>query len=292
VDGKLYPFPINRSTVSSYYGVYLRDDEQCAAFLERLAERVERPANSEDVVVSKVGRELYEKFVQYYTRRHWGYDPSELDASVLSRVAPRLNTDDRYFTDEFQAMPLDGYTPMFERMLAHPNITLRLGTDYRELLGRVTFKEMIYSGPIDEYFGYRFGKLPYLSLDFKFETHDKPYHLPAAVVNYTNSKDYDRVTEFKYLTGQVHPKTTVVYEYPVHSGGDPYYPIPRPQNAELYRKYKELADATPGVHFVGRLATYQYYNMDQVTAQALALYDKLSGARRSSAELEALPKAS
>ena len=135
---------------------------------------------------------------------------------------------------------------------------------------------MIYSGPIDEYFGYRFGKLPYLSLDFKFETHDKPYHLPAAVVNYTNSKDYDRVTEFKYLTGQIHPKTTVVYEYPVHSGGDPYYPIPRPQNAELYRKYKELADATPGVHFVGRLATYQYYNMDQVTAQALTLFDKLS----------------
>ncbi|HEX2515526.1 MAG TPA: UDP-galactopyranose mutase [Chloroflexota bacterium] len=292
VDGKLYPFPINRSTVSSYYGVYLRDDEECAAYLERLAERVERPANSEDVVVSKVGRELYEKFVQYYTRRHWGYDPSELDASVLARVAPRLNTDDRYFTDEFQAMPLDGYTPMFERMLSHPNITLRLGTDYRELLGRVSYKEMIYSGPIDEYFGYRFGKLPYLSLDFKFETHDKPYHLPAAVVNYTNSKDYDRVTEFKYLTGQTHPKTTVVYEYPVHSGGDPYYPIPRPQNAELYRKYKALADATPGVHFVGRLATYQYYNMDQVTAQALALYDKLSGARRTSADLEVLPKAS
>jgi len=281
VDGKLFPFPINRSTVSSYFGVYLRTDEECAAFLDQLVERIDRPRNSEDVMLSKVGRELTEKFCAYYTKRHWGIELSELDASVLARVAPRLNTDDRYFTDEFQAMPLDGYTRMFERMLAHPNITLRLGTDYRELADSVPYKEMIYSGPIDEYFAYRFGKLPYLSLDFKFETYDKPYHLPAAVVNYHEGYDGDRVTEFKYLTGQMHPKTTVVFEYPVHSGGDPYYPIPRPQNAELYRKYKELADETPGVHFVGRLATYQYYNMDQVTAQALTLFDKLMGVRPS-----------
>jgi UDP-galactopyranose mutase len=280
VDGKLYPFPINRSTVNSYYGVFLRTDEECAEFLDKVAEKVDQWRSAEDPVVSKVGRELCEKFFSYYTKRHWGLDLTELDASVTARVAPRLNTDDRYFTDEFQAMPLDGYTPMFERMLSHPNITLRLGTDYRELLGLVPFKEMIYTGPIDEYFGYRYGKLPYLSLDFKFETHDKPYHLPAAVVNYTNSRDYDRITEFKYLTGQMHPKTTVVYEFPVHSGGDPYYPVPRPQNAELYRKYKELADDTPGVHFVGRLATYQYYNMDQVTAQALTLFDKLMGVRQ------------
>ena len=279
VDGKLLPFPINRSTVSGYYGVYLRDDEACAAFLAERAEPVAHFRTAEDPVVSRVGRELCRKFFTNYTRRHWGLDLTELDASVTARVAPRLNTDDRYFTDTFQAMPLHGYTRMFQNMLSHPNITLRLGADYRELLGLVPYKELIYSGPIDEFFDYRFGKLPYLSLDFRFETYDKPVHLPAAVVNYPNDTAYDRVTEFKYLTGQLHPKTTVVTEYPVHSGGDPYYPIPRPQNAALYRQYKELAGDTSGVHFVGRLATYQYYNMDQVTAQALALFDELMGAR-------------
>jgi len=189
----------------------------------------------------------------------------------------RTNTDDRYFGDTHQAMPLHGYTKMFEKMLSHPNITVVLNTDYRDLQAMVSFKEMIYTGPVDEYFGYRYGKLPYLSLDFKHETLDQERALAAPVVNFPNEDSpYDRVTEFKALTGQQHPKTSLVYEIPKPKGdGDPYYPVPRPENAALYAKYKALAEATPGVHFVGRLATYQYYNMDQVVAQALALFEKL-----------------
>jgi UDP-galactopyranose mutase len=229
---------------------------------------------SEDVVVSKVGRELYEKFFRNYTRKQWGMDPSELDRSVTSRVPVRTNRDDRYFTDTYQSMPLHGYTAMFDKMLSHPNIKIMLNTDYHEILDVIPFREMIYTGPVDEYFDFRYGKLPYRSLEFKHETLDKPLHLPAAVVNYPNEHAYTRVTEFKYLTGQEHPKTSIVYEYP-QAEGDPYYPVPRPENAELYRKYKKLADGTPDVHFVGRLATYKYYNMDQVVAQALTLFKRL-----------------
>ena len=225
--------------------------------------------------MSKVGRDLYAKFFESYTRKQWGLDPSELDASVAARVPARMNRDDRYFTDEFQAMPLHGYTRMFERMLDHPNIRIVLNTDYRELAGEIHFREVIYSGPVDSFFDYRYGKLPYRSLEFVFETHDREVFQPGAVVNYPNEHPYTRITEFKYLTGQIHPKTSVVYEIP-RADGDPYYPVPRPQNAEIYRRYKALADATTNVHFVGRLATYKYYNMDQVVGQALALVDRLT----------------
>ena len=228
--------------------------------------------------MSKIGRELYEKFFRNYTRKQWGLDPCQLDASVASRVPARINRDDRYFTDEFQAMPLHGFTRMFERMLDHRNITIALRADYRDLVGEVRFRELIYTGPIDTFFDCRFGPLPYRSIDFVFETHDREVFQPGPVVNYPNDHAYTRVTEFKYLTGQRHHKTTVVYEHP-RDGGDPYYPVPRPENAEIYRRYKALADVTPGVRFVGRLATYRYYNMDQVVAQALALCDEITGCR-------------
>jgi UDP-galactopyranose mutase len=155
------------------------------------------------------------------------------------------------------------------------------------VIGEVAFKEMIYTGPIDAFFGHRFGKLAYRSLDFKFETHDRPVFQPGAVVNYPNEHAYTRVTEFKYLTGQIHPKTSIVYEYPTDDG-DPYYPVPRPENAELYRRYKTLADATPHTFFVGRLATYKYYNMDQVIGQALAVFDRIAGRAE---RIEAAPTA-
>jgi len=168
---------------------------------------------------------------------------------------------------------------MFERMIDHPNIKVMLNVDYREIKQIIPFRQMIYTGPVDEYFDFRFGKLPYRSIDFRFETHDRPVYQPVAVVNYPNEYAYTRITEFKYLTGQAHAKTTVVYEYPT-SEGDPYYPVPKPENAELYKRYSALAEATPSVHFVGRLATYKYYNMDQVVAQALATYDRIRGARK------------
>jgi UDP-galactopyranose mutase len=274
VDGQLVPIPINLNTINKLYGLNLTSF-QLEEFLASVAEPKEYIHTSEDVVVSKVGRELYEKFFRGYTRKQWGIDPSDLDKSVTARVPTRTNRDDRYFTDTYQAMPLYGFTRMFEKMLSHPNIKIMLNTDYREIQGFIPYKEMIYTGPVDSYFNYRYGKLPYRSLEFKHETHNTSVYQPAPVVNYPNEHLYTRVTEFKYLTGQEHPKTSIVYEYP-QAEGDPYYPVPRPENAEIYKKYKALADATTGVHFVGRLATYKYYNMDQVVAQALTIYNDLT----------------
>lgn len=276
VEKKLLPFPINIDTVNALYGLSL-DEATIAAFYANRAERIAHPRTSEEAVVSKIGRELYDAFFRNYTRKQWGLDPSELDASVAARVPARSNRDDRYFTDEFQAMPRHGYTRMFERMLAHENITTVLNTEYRKLVGEVGFRTMIYTGPVDAFFDYRFGSLPYRSIEFKFETHDVEVFQPAAVVNYPNEHEYTRITEFKYLTGQRNPKTSVVYEFPC-AEGDPYYPIPRPANTVLYGKYKALADAASDVHFVGRLATYKYYNMDQVVAQALAVTDRIIAA--------------
>jgi UDP-galactopyranose mutase len=277
VDGQLLPIPINLDTVNRLYGLNLTSF-QVEEFFASVAEQRETIRTSEDVVVSKVGRELYEKFFRGYTRKQWGLDPSELDATVTARIPVRTNRDDRYFTDTFQAMPLHGYTRMFERMLDHPNIKVMLNTDYREIMDVIPHSEMIYTGPVDAFFDYRYGKLPYRSLEFKFETVDAPQHQPTGTVNFPNDYAYTRVTEFKHMTGQEHSKTSIVYEFP-KAEGDPYYPVPRPENAELYRKYQQLADETPNVHFVGRLATYKYYNMDQVVAQALTLYRQISGSR-------------
>lgn len=274
VDGQLLPIPINLNTVNKLYGLNLTSFE-VEDFFAKVAEPKDYIRTSEDVVVSKVGRELYEKFFRNYTRKQWGMDPSELDNSVIARVPTRTNRDDRYFTDTYQAMPLHGYTRMFEKMLSHPNIKVMLNTDYREIEGFIPYGEMIYTGPVDSYFNYCYGKLPYRSLEFKHETLNVAVHQEAPVVNYPNEHLYTRCTEFKYLTGQEHLKTSIVYEYP-QAEGDPYYPVPRPENAEIYKKYKALADATPGVSFVGRLATYRYYNMDQVVAQALTTYTQLT----------------
>jgi UDP-galactopyranose mutase len=278
VDGKLVPIPINLDTVNCLHGKSLNEDE-VEDYLASIAEKVDAVRTSEDVVISRVGRDLYEKMFRGYTRKQWGLDPSELDASVTARIPVRTNRDDRYFTDTYQAMPLHGYTHMFENMLDHKNITIVTGTDYRDVIRSVKFKEMVYSGPVDEFFNYRYGKLPYRSLEFKHETYHNELHQKAAVINYPNEHPYTRVTEFKWLTGQTHSKTSVVYEFP-RAEGDPYYPVPRPENNALYKKYQTLAESTPGVHFVGRLATYKYYNMDQIVAQALSLVTKISGESR------------
>ena len=278
VDGQLVPLPINLDTINTLYGLQLTSF-QLDEFFASVAEPCGQVRTSEDVIVSKVGRVLYDKFFRNYTRKQWGLDASELDASVTARVPIRSNRDDRYFTDTYQAMPLHGYTRMFARILSHPNIRVMLNTDYRDIEDLIPFGEMIYTGPVDEYFDFRFGKLPYRSLEFKFETIDRPVFQDAPVINYPNENPYTRCTEFKYLTGQQHARTSVVYEYP-RADGDPYYPIPKPENTALYREYHALAERTPRVHFTGRLGTYKYYNMDQVVGQSLALYKKLTGLRR------------
>ena len=276
VDGQLVPIPINLDTVNKLYGLDLRSDQLEAWFAER-AEPVEEIRTSEDVVVSRVGRELYEKFFRGYTRKQWGLDPSQLDRAVTARVPVRINRDSRYFSDTFQAMPRDGYTAMFRRMLDHPNITLRLGVDYARVRETAAFRRMVWTGPVDEFFDYIYGRLPYRSLRFRHETVDREWFQPVAVVNYPQTEDYTRITEYKYLTGEVHPRTSITYEYPTDHG-EPYYPVPRPENAAAYRRYRVLADATANTWFVGRLATYQYMNMDQVVAQALATFRRIDDA--------------
>ncbi len=264
------PMPINRTTLNRLYGLDLASEAEAAAYLAGVAEPVSPVRTSEDVVVASVGRDLYERFFRGYTRKQWGLDPSALDRSVAARVPARTDTDDRYFTDTFQAMPRDGYTAMFERMLDHPGITVETGVSYADVIREAEFDHIVFTGAIDEFFDHRFGRLPYRSLDFRHVTLDQERFQPVGTVNYPDeSVPYTRITEYKHLTGQSHPKTSLTYEYP-QAEGDPYYPIPRAENLALFKQYEALARARHDVSFVGRLATYRYYNMDQVVGQALS----------------------
>src|SRR4051794_550692 len=280
VDGMLVPIPINRTTVNMLYGLGLGSDEEVQAFYDSRAEDIPYLRTSEDAVVAKVGRELYEKFFRGYTRKQWERDPSELHASVTSRIPTRTCTDDRYFTDWHQAMPAAGYTAMFERMLEHPAIDVRLDTDFfADVRGEVSYRHLVYTGPIDLYFDRCFGALPYRSLEFELRNQPTPgggLVLPAASVN-EPSEDvpHTRTTEFRHLTGQAHASSTLAVEYP-RSEGDPYYPIPSAEPKALYKRYEQLAADEPEVTFVGRLARYQYLNMDQVTAQALSTFERIA----------------
>ena len=272
VRGKLVPMPINRTTINLLYGLDLASEVEVADFLANRAEPVETIATSEDVVVAAVGRELYETFFRGYTRKQWGLDPSELDKSVTARVPTRTSDDDRYFTDRFQMMPAAGYTAMFERMLDHPNIDVLLGCDYRDVRDTYSHDHLVFTGPVDEFFDYRFGKLPYRSLRFEHETLEREWFQDVATVNYPDEAvPYTRITEYKHLTGQSHPRTSITREYP-SAEGDPYYPVPRAENQALFKRYEALARAQEDVTFVGRLATYRYYNMDQIVGQALATF--------------------
>ena len=277
VDGLEVPIPINLDTVNRLYGLSLTSFEMEGWFAS-VAEKKDRILTSEDAVVSKVGRDLYNKFFRGYTRKHWGLDASELDASVTSRVPTRTNRDDRYFADTFQSMPRHGYTRMFENMLRHPNIKVMLNTDYREVARPDPL------GPHDLHRADRCILQP-SARQASVPQPGVPPCQPAAgavpatgTVNYPNDYAYTRITEFKHLTGQRHPTTSIVYEYP-RAEGDPYYPVPRPENAAIYKRYEAEAETLSNVTFVGRLATYKYYNMDQVVGQALATFKQL-GKRR------------
>ncbi|RZL33634.1 MAG: UDP-galactopyranose mutase [Rubrivivax sp.] len=279
VEGQLLPMPINLDTVNRLYGLKLTAFE-LEGFFASVAEKVDTVRTSEDVVVAKIGRDLYKKFFQGYTRKQWALDPSELDASVTARVPTRTNRDDRYFADTFQAMPLLGYARMFKSMLSHPNIHVMLNTDYRDIVHLVPWKHMVYTGPIDTFFDHRFGKLPYRSLRFEHVTAaplaGQEFLQAVGTINHPNDHAYTRVTEFKHLTGQRHEATALVYEYP-QAEGDPYYPVPRAENTALFRRYEAEAEQLSDVTFLGRLASYKYYNMDQVVAQALTTVKRLPG---------------
>jgi UDP-galactopyranose mutase len=279
VGGRRLPVPINRTTINELYGLDLRNDAEVEEFYAARRERVERVSTSEDAVVAKVGRDLYERFFRGYTRKQWARDPSELHASVCGRIPVRTDTDDRYFTDRHQAMPADGYTVMFQRMLAHPNIGVSLGTELDDVRDEVEYRHLVYTGPIDAFFRHRFGTLPYRSLEWELRNEPTPdggLVLPVTSVNYPSEDvPHTRVTEFRRLTGQSpHASSTLAVEFP-RSEGDPYYPIPSDDTRALYRRYEALAAPLPDVTFVGRLARYQYLNMDQVVGQALSTFAKL-----------------
>lgn len=274
VNGRLLPIPINRTTLNLLYGLELSTEEEAEAFYESRREPIDKIRTSEDVVVDRVGRELYELFFRGYTRKQWGLDPAELDRSVTARVPTRANTDDRYFGDSHQFMPKEGYTRMFERMLDNRRISIMLQTDFSKIKKLVPYRNLIFTGAVDEYFDRCYGPLPYRSLRFEHITMPKERHQDVAVVNYPGNEPFTRASEYKHLTGQVHPYTTITYEYP-SDVGDPYYPIPCESNRALYKKYQALAVRQSGVHFVGRLATYQYYNMDQVVGQALSTFRRI-----------------
>ena len=274
VDGKTYPIPINRTTINSLYGLNL-SEEEVGKYLESVRQARPNIRTSEDVVLNSVGSDLCEKFFRGYTRKQWGLDLSDLLAGVAARIPTRTNDDDRYFSDTFQFMPAQGYTKMFESMLSNENIDLLLSSDLAVIYREKSWNHMIYTGPIDAYFNYRFGKLPYRSLRFEHKQLSETNNYQATgTVNYPNDHEFTRITEFKYLTGQIHPGTSIVREYPQEEG-DPYYPVPRQENEALYKRYRELSTQENNVSFVGRLAQYRYYNMDQVIGAALACVEKI-----------------
>jgi UDP-galactopyranose mutase len=274
VEGQLLPIPINLDTLNRLYKLDL-DEEGARQFLDRVREPRSNIRTSEDLVLSNVGKDLCDKFFRGYTRKQWGLDLSELSATVAGRIPVRTNRDDRYFTDEFQAMPRDGYTPMFERMLDHPNINIELGVDFKDVRHKVAATTLVYTGPIDEFFDYQYGPLAYRSLHFEhLHIPGNAKYQPVGTVNYPNDHSFTRITEFKHLTGQEHSGTSIVREYP-RAEGDPYYPVPRPENEVLFKRYQELAVSHPHVLFVGRLAQYRYFNMDQAVAAALKAADQI-----------------
>ena len=279
-DGRFWPFPVNLNTFEQLVG-HPSTSEEMTETLERWRVALpggRAPANSEEVIVSQIGVALYEKFFKGYTRKQWRRDPSELDPSVCGRIPIRTNRDDRYLSENFQALPRDGYTRLFERLLAHPRIEVRLKTDFRDARAQVSYDHLVYTGPIDEYFDHCLGPLPYRSLRFEPETLDQQWFQPAVQVNYPNDHEFTRIVETKHITGQAElPATTIVREYPADyvPGGEPYYPLPTAEARTLYTKYEARAAAETRVSFIGRQATYRYYNMDQVVGMALSEYEKL-----------------
>lgn len=271
VDGKLVPFPINLRTINLLYDLDI-DEDGMRKYLDAVRVPCAAPKTSEDIVVSAVGWDLYRKFYYGYTRKQWGLEPSQLSASVTARIPVRTNADDRYFEDRFQVMPAEGYAALFRRLLNHPNIELDLGVDFRRWRNGISLaavRTVVYTGPIDEYFDSCYGPLPYRSLRFEHQHFpDVARYQPAATVNYPNDHAYTRITEFKHLTGQECSGTSIVKEYPCGEG-DPYYPVPNPDNEGRYQRYKRLARLELRTVFLGRLAQYRYYNMDQVVAAAL-----------------------
>ena len=271
VDGNLIPMPITVETINKLYNLNL-SCEEVEEFLKKKEIEIDEIKTSKDVALSKVGEDIYEKFFENYTKKQWGIDPGELDTSIISRIPIRLNRDTRYFSDKYQGMPKYGYTKMCENMIQNKNIKVLLNTDYKEIIDDIEYEKLIYTGPTDYFYDYKYGKLAYRSIRFVFETHDTEDYQPAPVVNYPNDYDFTRITEFKKLTYQEHKKTTILKEFPCDEG-EPYYPFPTKEWKNKFALYQEDMKKEKKVLFLGRLAEYRYYNMDAVVRSALNLFE-------------------
>lgn len=278
VDGELYPFPINRETLNKLYGLHLRNAEDVRDFLDTVRVPIKHPENAEEYLLSRIGFDLYEKFFKSYTIKQWDRDPKELPVNVVARIPVHLDDDDRYFRDKYQGVPRDGYQVLFENLLSHPNITILTGADYRDVVNDIAFDRMIYTGAIDEYFDYLYGKLSYRSVRFEFQRVDMEYFQDYQQVNFPNTYKFTRIVEVKHVTGQCSPRTAVSYEYPcdpAENGNEKFYPVPTAENRELYKKYRQEAKKLKTVIFCGRLAEYAYLDMDEVVARALRTFKKI-----------------
>jgi len=278
VDGQLVPIPVNITTVNKIFGLNIHNEVEMRQWLDKNQVKNDQPKNGEEAALARVGKVLYEKMFKNYTKKQWDKYPNELDASVLNRIPVRDNFDDRYFSDLHQALPKGGYTQMFEKILGHPNIEVRLNTDYFDILDQLHGLEKIfYTGPIDRFFDFKFQverKLEYRSINFVHETLDQEFYQENSVVNYPNEHEFTRIVEYKHITGQKNAKTTIVKEYTTDNG-EPYYPVPNPANQEIYDQYRKEAEKLTNVYFVGRLANYKYFNMDEAFKNALELFKRL-----------------
>ena len=273
INGQLYTFPINRNTLNEFFNINLKTEKQAKDFLNSKRIKIKKPKNAEEQVLALVGKEIYEAFFKNYTKKQWRIDSKKLDAFVTARIPIRTNADDRYVNEKFQAMPKDGYAKLFENMLR--GVQVMLNTDFEKIKNKISYDKLIYTGPIDKFFNYKYGKLPYRSLKFKFETYNKEFYQNWSQINYPNNYKFTRIVEIKHVTGQKIPRTTIVKEYPCCKK-EPYYPIPSQENQKLYLKYKKEADKLKNVYFIGRLAKYEYLNMDQVVKNALDLFNELN----------------
>jgi UDP-galactopyranose mutase len=275
IGNELYPIPINRLTINKLYNFNLKTEDEVKEYFEKVKEKRFPILNSEDIIVNQVGKDLFEKFFKHYTKKQWNLEANQLSPSVCGRIPVRTNDDCRYFTDKYQFMPKDGYTKMFQKILNHKNIEVILNTDYKSILDSIKFDKMIYTGPIDYFFDYKFGKLPYRSIRFEFKNYKIEFLQKAAVYNYTGDElEYTRVSEYKHLTAQKSQSTTISYEFS-EKEGEPFYPVPTEENKRKYHLYKSETEKISNVHFCGRLSEYQYYNMDQVVMSCLIFSQKL-----------------
>jgi UDP-galactopyranose mutase len=271
VGSQFVPVPVNINTVNTLCNETLQTQTDMEEWLRTHQVPCENPATSEDVALSRVGPRLYSMLFRPYTRKQWNKDPSELAPSVLARIPVRSSFDDRYFDDKYQALPVDGYTAIVEAMLDHPRITVRLNTSWESVCDTATYKTLIFTGPIDQYFKDRgLPPLEYRSLQFAWEVHKTPgYYQPATQVNYPGDDvPYTRIVEYKHLLGQT-SEYTILSKETSSSEGEPYYPVPTATNQAIYEKYRDLAGSLQDVHFLGRLATYKYFNMDQAIRCAM-----------------------